>query len=113
MGVVMKAQRLMDDMIDLEIECLPANLPEYIEIDMEEMAIGQVLHISDLNLPEGVESVALKHGDEHDLPVVTVNKKKAEEVLDDVDTVDAEGDDAEGDDADTPDQDAEGSPDAE
>lgn len=39
---------------DIEIECLPANLPEELEIDVTEMAIGDSMHVSDLTAPEGV-----------------------------------------------------------
>ena len=48
-------------MTDLEIECLPKNLPEYIEVDMLNVELGQTLHTSELSLPEGVEIYALKH----------------------------------------------------
>lgn len=62
---------------ELDIQCLPADLPEYIEVDMAEVEIGQVVHISDLTLPKGVESVELLHGEEHDQSVATINKPKA------------------------------------
>lgn len=64
-------------MTELEITCLPANLPEYIEVDFTEAEAGSVIHISDLKLPKGVESVALNHGADHDLTVAVVNKPKA------------------------------------
>lgn len=63
-------------MTQLEISCLPGDLPEFIEVDMLEVEVGQTLHISDLKLPKGAESVALSHGPDHDLPVVSVNKPK-------------------------------------
>ena len=46
---------------------------------MAEVELGQTLHISDINLPKGVESVALSHGDDHDLPIAAVNKSKAKD----------------------------------
>ena len=55
---------------EIEITCLPADLPEYIEVDIGEMQAGQSLHLSDLKLPQGVESVQLRGGD--DLVVVTI-----------------------------------------
>jgi len=61
---------------DLEISCLPANLPEYIEIDLGELELGQTVHISDIKLPEGVESVALAHGSDHDSAVAKIIKPK-------------------------------------
>ena len=44
---------------------------------MADIELGQSLHISDIKLPNGVESVALSHGPDHDLSVVTINKPKA------------------------------------
>jgi large subunit ribosomal protein L25 len=58
---------------DIEVRCLPANLPEYIEVDLAEVDLGVIVHLSDLKLPQGVESVALSHGPEHDLPVAQIH----------------------------------------
>ena len=88
-GVKIGGGIIARSMTDLEIECLPGDLPEYIEVDMLDIDIGHIIHISDLPIPSGVESVALQHGEDHDLPVVTVNKRK-EEVEEDVDTVETE-----------------------
>ena len=71
-GVKMEGGRISHTMTQLEIRCLPGNLPEFIEVDMINVELGQVLHISDLKLPEGVESVALSHGPDHDLGVANV-----------------------------------------
>jgi large subunit ribosomal protein L25 len=65
-------------MSELEIRCLPADLPEYIEVDMTEVQLGQILHISNLKLPKGVESVQLAHGAGHDLAVASVFLPKAD-----------------------------------
>lgn len=59
-------------MSDLEIECLPKDLPEYIEVDMLNVALGDTVHVNDLKLPEGVESYAEAHGGEEDVGVATV-----------------------------------------
>ncbi|MEM8594059.1 MAG: 50S ribosomal protein L25/general stress protein Ctc [Pseudomonadota bacterium] len=59
----------------VELSCLPTALPEYIEVDMLEQELGDVLHISDLALPEGVTSIALEH--EHDLAIAQINAPKA------------------------------------
>ena len=58
---------------DVEIACLPKDLPEYIEVDMAGMQLNEILHLSDLKVPAGVELIALSHGPEHDLPVVSVH----------------------------------------
>ena len=58
---------------EIEVTCLPKNLPEFIEVDMAGVEMGQTLHLSDLTLPAGVSSVELAKTDEaHDLAVVTV-----------------------------------------
>lgn len=59
---------------DVEISCLPKDLPEFIEVDLQEMNLNQIVHLSDLVLPEGVELVALTaKAAGHDLPVVSVH----------------------------------------
>ena len=63
-------------MTELEITCLPKDLPEYIEVDLADVEVGQSVHISDIKLPAGVTSVALAHGEEHDLAVAAVNARK-------------------------------------
>lgn len=59
-------------MIELEISCLPKDLPEFIEVDVGTMDIGDVLHLEQVALPDGVEVVT--HGQElMDSPVVSVH----------------------------------------
>ena len=60
-------------MTDLEIACLPGVLPEFIEVDVSAMNVGDIVHISDLKLPEGVVSVGLLQGPSHDLAVVSMH----------------------------------------
>ena len=91
-GVKVGGGIIAHTMTELDITCLPQDLPEYIEVDMAAVEVGQTLHISDLVLPKGVESVALSHGPDHDLPVVTVNKSKAASA-DDEDTEAASSED--------------------
>jgi large subunit ribosomal protein L25 len=61
-------------MTDVEVSCLPRNLPEYIEVDLTELKTGDIVHLSDLMLPEGVEIPELKLGKEHDHAVVTARE---------------------------------------
>ena len=61
------------NMTDVEVTCKASAIPEFIEIDMINVEIGTVIHLSDLTMPKGVELVALKHGD--DKAVVSVVKK--------------------------------------
>jgi len=57
---------------DVEVICLPGNLPEFIEVDMKEMQMGDIIQLSGLKLPEGVELAALVAGGD-DLPVVSIH----------------------------------------
>ena len=57
---------------DIEVQCLPSKIPEYIEVDMLKVEIGQIIHLSDITLPEGVVSVALALGEDHDLAVASI-----------------------------------------
>ena len=60
-------------MVDVEVSCLPGDLPEFIEVDLLNVELDQTLHLSDLVLPKGVSLVELNKGDDsHDLAVVTV-----------------------------------------
>jgi len=59
-------------MTDVEIICQAKDLPEYIEVDMSAMDVGDVLHLSSLNLPAGVELTA-QVDEEHDQPVVAIH----------------------------------------
>lgn len=63
---------------EVEIECLPKDLPEFIEVDLSTLAVGQIVHLSDLNLPVGVTIPELKLGKEHDLAVVIAKHGKEE-----------------------------------
>ena len=63
-------------MMEVELECLPKNIPEFIEVDLSDMHVGDIIHLSDLNLPEGVEVLALKHGEEYDAAVVSMHVRK-------------------------------------
>ena len=69
----------------LEISCLPGALPEYIEIDVAELKLGDSIHMSEIVLPEGVEIPELSYGEDHDQVVVAINATRATAEDDDVD----------------------------
>ena len=77
-------------MVDLEVSCLPSALPEYIEIDLLDVDIGEPVHLTDIKLPKGVEIVALLQEGDHDLPVVSIAQPKVEVVEEDTEVA-AEG----------------------
>ena len=93
-GVKLGGGIVSHSLTELEVSCLPADLPEYIEVDLAEVDLGQIVHISDISLPKGVESVALSHGEDHDLTVATIIKPRGMAEADSAE--DAEGDEAEG-----------------
>src|SRR3990167_5180510 len=64
-------------MSDVEVSCFPDDLPEYLELNISEMQLNQLLHLSDIKLPKGVELVSLLHG--NDKPVVSVHMPRLEE----------------------------------
>jgi large subunit ribosomal protein L25 len=74
-GVKTGGGSISHQMVEVEIHCLPQHLPEYLEVDMAAIEVGQTLHLSDLKLPEGVEIPALNHSG-GDLPVVAVHKAR-------------------------------------
>ena len=61
---------------EVELECLPKDIPDFIAVDLSEMHVGDVVHLSDLKLPAGVEILALKQGEEHDTAVVGMHVRK-------------------------------------
>lgn len=75
-GVKLGGGLITHNMTELDVSCLPGDLPEFIEVDMADIEVGATVHISDIKLPKGVESVSLALGGDHDLPVAQVNKAK-------------------------------------
>lgn len=63
--------------VEMEVACLPAALPEYIEVDVTNLGLGESIHLSQIALPEGVRSIALSHGEDHDRAVVAVHATRA------------------------------------
>ncbi len=66
------------DLSEVEVSCLPKDLPEFIGVDLGKLALGDIVHLSQLVLPKGVEIPALKLGKEHDLAVVSAKHARTE-----------------------------------
>ena len=64
------------NLTEVEVTCLPKDLPAFIELDLGALAAGDIVHLSQLKLPANVELPALQLGDAHDAAVVTVNAVK-------------------------------------
>ena len=65
---------------ELQISCLPKDLPEFIEVDLKDLASGHSLHLSNLQMPAGVESVALHKGDDQSVATIVIPRAVASEV---------------------------------
>ena len=63
---------------EVTVSCLPKDLPEFIEIDLSKLAVGDIVHLSDIKLPAGVELPELKLGKEHDVAVVIAKHGRVE-----------------------------------
>ncbi len=75
-GVKLGGGRIAHNLIEVEVSCLPRDLPEFIEVDVEDLDVGASIHLSDLSLPNGVSIVALGLGDAHDIPVVSIAARR-------------------------------------
>ena len=62
-GVKLNGGIVSHVMNDLNIACLPADLPEFIEVDLSTLALNHSIHVSDLNLPKGIEAAGIHIGD--------------------------------------------------
>ncbi len=78
-------------MTDVEVICLPKDLPEYFEVDVSALELDEMLHVSDIKLPDGVEIPLLAQGPEHDYAIVSIHVIKAAPVEEEVEEVVEEG----------------------
>ena len=78
-GVKTGGGQISHNMSQITISCLPGDLPEYIEVDLADVDVGEALHMSQVNLPEGVTIPALAQGADYDQVVVSVNINKRAE----------------------------------
>ena len=84
-GVKMGGGMVQHQATDMEVQCLPGDIPDYIEVDMSAVELGQIVHLSDITLPAGVESTALELGDDHDLAIASVIAPRGSKAEDDDD----------------------------
>ena len=75
-GVKQEGGAISHVVTEVEVVCLPKDIPEFIEVDLIEVHMGDIVHLSDLKLPAGVEILALKQGEEHDTAVASVHVRK-------------------------------------
>ena len=75
-GVKLEGGVLSHNFVELEITCLPKDLPEFIEVDVQDLKLNEAIHLSEIKVPEGVTIVELAHGEGHDHAVVSVHAKR-------------------------------------
>lgn len=78
-GVKQQGGEISHTVNEVEVSCLPKDLPEFIEVDMAAVEVGQTVHMSDLKLPKGVELVALAHGNDLAVSNIHASRVKAED----------------------------------
>lgn len=64
-------------MTEVEIRCLPANLPEYLAVDVSQVALDGSLHLSDIVLPKGVELTIDLSDEQHNQAIYSIHKSRA------------------------------------
>ena len=76
---VRKGGVVTHNLVDVEVTCLPDKLPEFLEVDLSAVDVGQSIHLSELKVPPGVEIAALLQGPEHDIPVAVIQSGRIAE----------------------------------
>ena len=73
-GVKIEGGLVSHIMTEIDISCLPKDLPQYIEVDLGELAMGESIHLSEVTVPDGVELTSLT--DENDPAITSISKPK-------------------------------------
>lgn len=90
MGVKMHGGAISRLINNIDITCLASNLPEYLEVDVAELDVGDSIFLSALDLPEGVEIPSLALGEDRDQAVVSITEAKVLDVEPEVVELDGE-----------------------
>lgn len=71
---------------DIEVTCLPKDLPEYLDVDISQLELNEMLYLTDIKVPDGVEIVALAHVEEEQQaqPIVSIHIIKEEIIEEEV-----------------------------
>ena len=77
-GVKLSGGTVFKQLKDVEVTCSANDLPSFIEVDLTNLELNQTLHLSDLTLSKGVTLTTLALGEDHNLPVVTINVPKVQ-----------------------------------
>ncbi len=91
---VKSSGQVSHQMVEVEITCLPKDLPEFLAVDMAEMDVGDALHLTDVKVPEGVQLSILAQEGDHNPAVVSIHVARTQDVEEELEA--AEGEAAEG-----------------
>ena len=78
-GVKTEGGAISHVVTEVVLACLPKNIPEFIDVDLGELHMGEIVHLSDLKMPAGVEVLALRQGEEHDSAIASIHARKVVE----------------------------------
>jgi large subunit ribosomal protein L25 len=78
-GVKQEGGAISHVVTEVVVACLPKDIPEFIDVDFSELHIGDIVHLSDLKMPAGVEVLELRQGEEHDSAVASIHARKVAE----------------------------------
>ncbi|MGO3128518.1 MAG: 50S ribosomal protein L25/general stress protein Ctc [Luteimonas sp.] len=81
---------IMHELNEVTVTCLPGDLPEFIEIDLGAMVVGDIVHLSQIKLPKGVEIPELALGADHDVAVVVAKHGRVEAAPEETDEASVE-----------------------
>ncbi len=102
-GVKQEGGSVSQLITDVEVSCLPKDLPEFFEVDIENLGLNEMLYISDITLPEGVEIPQLAQGPEQNRPIVSIQfikevviEEEVEEEIEEIEGELVEGEEVEG-----------------
>jgi large subunit ribosomal protein L25 len=90
-GVKLEGGIISHIMTEVDIACLPKDLPQFIEVDLAELGLGESIHLSQIKIAEGIELTPLTHG--NDAAVTSITKPRV--VVETEEVAAAEGDEAE------------------
>jgi large subunit ribosomal protein L25 len=78
-GVKVDGGLVEHTLVQVEVECLPKDLPEFIEVDLSNMKLNETVHLSQLKLPAGVTLIELRHGNDQTVASVHIPRVIVEE----------------------------------
>jgi len=78
-GVQLEGGTVTPLLNEIEVSCLPKDLPEYLEVSVGELKLDELLYLSDIALPEGVEILQLTQEEPNNEPIVAIRVLRIQE----------------------------------